>query len=299
MTEPIAWINGARCAFSEAAVPVWDLGVVAGAAVTEMARTYRQSPFRLEKHVQRLVSSLKELRFPQPFSETELTAAATEIVAENVRQLPDGKELGIVIFSTAGSNPTYLAGDSSGTTTVIHTFELPFHLWKSSYQNGVRLQIPSVRQIPSDCFSVSHKVRNRLHWWLADQEAARMEPGSKALLLDHGGFITETSTSCFLMVCDGVIKTSSRGVLKSLSSEIVEEVASSLRIPFERCELRQSDLDHAEEAFLSSTPVGLLPVRHVGQRVFGPAGNDSIFRRLVSAWSQLAGVDMAGQILHS
>lgn len=299
MTEPIAWINGFHCPFSQAAVPVWDLGVVAGAAVTEMARTYRQCPFRLEKHVQRLVSSLKELSFPQPFSATELCAAATKIVAENVRLLPDGKELGIVIFSTAGSNPTYLAGDSSQTTTVIHTFELPFQLWKSSFQNGVRLQIPSVRQIPSDCFSVSHKVRNRLHWWLADQEAARMEPGSKALLLDHDGFITETSTACFFTVCSGVIRTSNTGVLESLSSEIVEELASSLHIPFQRCELRLSDLDSAEEAFLSSTPVGLLPVQHIGQRVFGPVSDKCIFRQLVSAWSQLTGVDMAGQILQS
>jgi hypothetical protein len=40
MNAPIAWINGALCPFTQAAVPVWDLGVVAGASVTEMARTF-------------------------------------------------------------------------------------------------------------------------------------------------------------------------------------------------------------------------------------------------------------------
>lgn len=98
MTEPIAWINGVHCPFSQAAVPVWDMGVVAGAAVTEMARTYRHRPFRLEKHVQRLVNSLRELNFPQPFSANELTVAATEIVAQNVRRLPKDKNLASSCF---------------------------------------------------------------------------------------------------------------------------------------------------------------------------------------------------------
>ena len=299
MAEPIAWINGSHCPFSQAAVPVWDMGVVAGAALTEMARTYRHRPFRLEKHVQRLVSSLSELNFPQPFSANELLVAATEIVAENVRQLPSNNELGIVLFSTAGSNPTYLDGDSSRTTTVIHTFELPFHLWKSSLQNGVRLQTPSVQQIPAECFSVAHKVRNRLHWWLADQEAGRIEPGSRALLLDSEGFVTETSTSCFFVVHGGKIATSSRGVLKSLSGQIVEDLAASLKIPFERRPIPAAELETAEEAFVSSTPVGLLPVSHINGRQVGMRDSKSIYYQISLAWNSLTGIDSSQQILQT
>ena len=35
MQGTLAWINGTLKPFSEAALPVWDLGIVAGAAVTE------------------------------------------------------------------------------------------------------------------------------------------------------------------------------------------------------------------------------------------------------------------------
>ena len=71
MIEPIAWINGVHCPFSQAAVPVWDMGVVAGAAVTEMARTYRHRPFRLDKHVQatRELTARTEF-FPSGFQRT-------------------------------------------------------------------------------------------------------------------------------------------------------------------------------------------------------------------------------------
>ena len=297
MSEPLAWINGTVQPFSQTGLPVWDLGVVAAAAVTEMARTYQHRPFRLEKHIGRLTTSLAALGFPQRWTTDELHKAAESIVRNNVREIPAKQDLGLVLFSTAGSNPTYLAGVGDQTTTVIHTFVLPFQLWRSGLQQGVRLRIPSVRQIPSDCFPVEHKVRNRLHWWLADQQAAKLEPGSKALLLDHAGFITETSTSCFYLVHEGRVSTPDRGVLRSLSSEIVEELASELQIPFSRRQISVEELSTADEAFLSSTPVGLLPVSHINGRPFQFSQPNSVFARLIAKWETLTGLNPARQIL--
>lgn len=298
MSEPIAWINGTLQPFSQTGLPVWDLGVVAGAAVTEMARTYQHRPFRLDQHINRLTSSLKALGFPQRWTREELLAAAEDVVQNNVEQMTEKQDLGIVLFSTAGSNPTYLAGIGDQITTVIHTFVLPFQLWRSGLKQGVRLRIPSIRQIPDDCFPVEHKVRNRLHWWLADQQAAKLEPGSKALLLDHAGFITETSTSCFYLVRDGKISTPDRGVLKSLSSQLVEELALLLQIPFSRRLISVDELSSADETFLSSTPIGLLPVSHIDGKPFQVSQPNSVFTRLMAKWETLTGLNPARQILN-
>ncbi len=297
MSESLAWINGLLQPFSKTGLPVWDLGVVAGAAVTEMARTYRHRPFRLDEHIGRLTNSLSSLGFPQAWTSEQLAEAAQEIVRHNAELISENQDLGIVLFSTAGSNATYLAGLGNQTTTVIHTFVLPFQMWRSGLLQGVRLRIPDARQIPDDCFPVEHKVRNRLHWWLADQQAAKLEPGSKALLLDHAGFITETSTSCFYLVNDGKISTPDRGVLRSLSSEIVEELASVLQIPFCRRQISRDELSTADEAFLSSTPVGLLPVSHINGRPFQFSQPNSVFTRLIEKWETLTGVNPARQIL--
>jgi branched-chain amino acid aminotransferase len=297
MSEPLAWINGILQPFSQTGLPVWDLGVVAGASVTEMARTYQHRPFRLEQHIGRLTSSLTALGFPQRWTADDLRKAAETVIQNNVRLISSKQDLGIVLFATAGSNPTYLAGVGDQTTTVVHTFLLPFQLWRSGLQQGVRLRIPSIRQIPNDCFPVEHKVRNRLHWWLADQQAAKLEPGSKALLLDHAGFITETSTSCFYLVRNGKISTPDQGVLRSLSSEIVEELASVLQIPFCRRQISADELATADEAFLSSTPVGLLPVSHIDGRPYQFSQPNSVFTRLIEKWETLTGVNPARQIL--
>ena len=298
MNAPIAWMNGSIVPYSQTAVSVWDLGVVAGATITEMVRTFRHKPFRLEQHVERLTASRHALGFPEAYTASELLSAVKEVLHHNAEMIPPESDLGIVLFATAGSNVTYLGFSDAASTTVVHSFELPFALWRESFTNGLRLRIPSIRQIPPDCFSVTHKVRNRLHWWLADQEVARQEPGSKALLLDPDGFVTETSTSCFYMVRNGIIVTSDRSVLNSLSCKVIEELADSLGIPFEKRAIQVSELAEADEAFLSSSVVCVVPVSQIDGRVVGNGQRGLVFRKLLKAWSELAGFDIERQMLN-
>lgn len=305
--SPVAWVNGVLRPFESTGLPLWDLGVVAGASITEMARTYRHRPFRIDQHIQRLVQSCSALGFPQPWNAAQLETAVAEVLERNIPHCAPEADLGIVLFQTAGANATYLGGEASvGGSTVVHTFPLPFSLWKTSFRNGVRLQIPPIRQIPDDCLPVQHKIRNRLHWWLADQEAAQLEPGAKALLLDRNGHVTETSTSCFFIVQAGRVLTAAEGVLNSMSRRIVAELCGELGIPFEFTSISLSMLEEAQEWFLSSTPVGLLPVATInGERPAGSKATNSIhaggpvFSKILTAWSKLVAVDLEKQICES
>ena len=307
MSVPVAWMNGNLIPYSQAAVPVWDMGVVAGASVTEMARTFGHKPFRISQHLDRLLNSLAKIGFPQQYNKQQLSDAIDDVLAINLQQIPSHSDLGIVIFSTAGPNATYLGAEvarGTSATTAVHTFELPFATWRTQLRDGVRLQIANVRQIPGECFDVTLKVRNRLHWWLADHEAATQEPGSKALMLDHAGFITETSTAALHLVCNGKIITPDFGVLNSLSSQLVEEFSAKLGIPFERRPVPLGEVRYASEAFLSSSAATLLPVSHVGGEKIGgetvnPTFPGEVFRQMTAAWSQLVGINIAQQLLAS
>lgn len=299
--SPVAWVNGVLRPFNSAGLPLWDLGVVAGASITEMARTFHHQPFRIHQHIQRLVGSCSALGFPQPWNAEQLAAAVYEVLEKNLPLCDPQADLGIVLFQTAGANATYLDGETSvGGSTVIHTFPLPFALWRTSFRNGVSLQIPSIRQLPANCLPIQHKVRNRLHWWLADQEASKLEPGAKALLLDTDGHVTETSTSCFYVVRAGKVFTAEHGVLDSMSRRVVAELCEASGIPFEITTITLEMLEQADEWFLSSTPVCLLPVASINNR--RPSGlhpsktSGPIFEQLLDAWSQLVQTDIRKQI---
>jgi len=297
--QPIAWQNGRRIPWSEAAVPVWDLGVVAGAAVSEMARTYRHQPFRMENHLTRLVTSCRELGFLLPYSESELAQAATEIVEVNTRSLTDTGDLGIVWFVTAGANPTYVADAAALEPTVcVHTFELPLQRWQAAVRSGVQLTIPQQLHLPEGSFPVQHKTRNRLHWWLADRAAAETRPGSRALLLDDAGRITETSSACFYAVVDDTVLTAESGVLRSTTCDFVKELCDRIDIRFRRTDLPAERIGDLQEAFLSSTPCGLFPVASIDDhRLPGPSGR--IVQQLQSEWTRVTGVNTSEQILHA
>lgn len=298
MTEPVAWIDGKLQTFGRTALPVWDLGVVGGVAITELARTFRHQPFRLSDHIQRLTTSVAELGFPQRYSASDLFEAAMTVLQQNCRQIRPDSDLGIVLFTTAGTNATYLHGEGSAFgTTVIHTFELPFAMWRQSLESGVRLRIPSIRQISSDSVPVHLKTRNRIHWWLADKEAAAQEPGSKALLLNQAECVTETSTSCFYAVIDNEIITPSTHVLNSMTRRVVEQISTESGLRFRKAPIHVNQLSSISEAFLSSTPVCLLPVSHINSQPVGDGVPGPIFRQLMHAWNRMAGIDIAAQIL--
>lgn len=298
MTDPIAWKNGSRLRFCDLQLPVWDLGVVAGASITEMARTYRHRPFRLENHVSRLVESCDEIGFALPFPTGEILEATESIVKTNCGLIEKSDDLGIVIFVTAGGNPTYLGTrDVPAPSVVIHTFRLPLELWRPSAEDGVRLTIPSVKQIPEDSLPVHRKTRNRLHWWIADRQAAKVERGSRALLLDHAGHLTETSTSCFYGVIDGRIVTARSGVLDSMSCRLVEELADSLQIPFSHTDIRTDDIPKMTEAFVSSTPVGIFHVASIDGKTIGDGVPGPVCRQLREAWAKVTELNPTNQIL--
>jgi branched-subunit amino acid aminotransferase/4-amino-4-deoxychorismate lyase len=294
--EPIAWCNGQLLPAGQAAVPVWDLGVVAGASVSELLRTYRHRALWLDLHLDRLMTAVRELGFPELPPREELEYAVAQVVTHNARRIAPKSDLGVVLFSTAGGNATYLQGRATGSHTIVHTFELPFAQWRTALEEGVRLRIPAVRQIPEDCFPVKHKVRNRLHWWLADQAVQQIEPGSRALLLDHAGHVTETSAACVYAVRDGVIRTPKSGVLDSVTRRIVTSLASALGLTVESCNLTPDDLLSASEIFLSSSPSGLLHVRTVDGRSIGGDWPGPVCELLQDAWNQAVGFDVAMQI---
>ena len=209
MTEPLVYLNGRMRPASQASLAIYDAGIVLGATVTEMTRTFRGRLFRLEDHLARLYRSLKYVRIDIGLSPAELTGISEELVAHNAALLADGEELGLIHFVTPGEYRTYAGSaggaPAAGPTVCIHTFPLPYELWAEKLLQGARVVTPSIRHVPPQCYDPKIKYRSRMHYYLADQEARAADPGASALLLDLDGNVTETSGANFLIVEQGAI----------------------------------------------------------------------------------------------
>jgi branched-chain amino acid aminotransferase len=300
MNEPIAFLNGQLVPFSQAAVPVTDLGVVAGASVTEMIRTFGHVPFRLSDHIDRLFGSLSLCGFPTDVGRQQLQDGVGQIVDHNATLIPATHELGIIVFVSAGQNLTYLGaagrGAASQGTVCVHSFPLPFELWAEKQTAGQHLASVGVLPLPNESVPPQAKHRNRLHWFRADKEARSRFPTASSLLATPDGLITETAAGNFYLVKGRTILTpSSELVLGGISQMVLREIATKLGLTWEESALTFDDLLKADEAMTSSTTCCLLPVTKFNDQAIGLGQPGLVFQELITAWSDLVGVDIVRQ----
>ncbi|MBI1312508.1 hypothetical protein GC176_14545 [bacterium] len=304
MSEPIAWLNGRLIPHPQAALPVGDLGVVAGASVTEMIRTFRHQPFRLDAHLDRLNASLDLLDFPTRPPRADLEAAVAEVVCHNAALIPASHDLGIIVFVTAGQNPTYLGAAGHDQFSIgsvcVHTFPLPFEFWADLYSRGGHLTAVSIAPLPEDAVTPRAKHRNRLHWWRADREAGRKTPGSRALLRLSDGQFTETSSGNLLVVHGRTISTPpSEIVLGGISRAVTQELATAHGFAWQERPLYEADLLSADEVLTTSTPYCLLPITHFNNQPIATGVPGPVCQELLTAWSNLTGLDIVRQSIEA
>lgn len=301
MPEPLCYLNGRISPISQANLSIFDLGIVMGASITEMARTFRHECFRLKDHVERLFRSLKHVGFEIDLSRETLTDLALEMVEHNARLIPERHDLGVVLFITAGTSLTYtgIAGMAMHRkpTVCVHTFPLPFELWAPKFDGGQHVVTPSIRHLPPECLDPKIKSRSRMHWYLADEQARLVDPQAIALLLDRQDNVTETGTANFFIVQDRTVVTpTGRNALAGISQAVVAQLADDLGLRFEQRDIQTYDVVNADEAFTSSTPYCMLPVTRINQKPIGSGSPGPVYGEMLRAWSELVGLDISEQM---
>lgn len=299
--EMIAYLYGEFVPESEAKLPVYDAGIVLGATVTEMIRTFDHKPFKLEEHVARIYRSMKYARFESELTQKEMIDVTLKVIENNAALLPGGKELGVIQFVTAGKFSIYAGSAGSGEkmtpTVCVHSFPMPLFLWAKGMKAGLHAVTPSNRHVPPQCIDPKMKYRSRLHFWLAEQEAKLVDPNAATLLLDLDGNVTEFSGGNILIVKDGtIISPTTRNILPGISRQTVIELAAELNIPFIEKDFQVYDVCNADEAFESTTPFCLMPVTRINNIPIADGKPGPIFARLLDAWSEKVGMDIAAQI---
>jgi len=302
MPEPLAYLNGRVSPVSQTNLSIFDMGVVMGASITEMARTFRHECFRLHEHIDRLFRSLKYAGFEMDLTHDSLADLVLELLEHNGRLIPAHHDLGVSMFVTAGTSLLYTGFEGMSThrkpTVCVHTFPLPFELWAEKYSLGQHVVTPSIRHLPPECLDPKIKARSRMHWYLADEQARLVDPKAIALLLDRQDNVAETSTANFFIIRSGrIITPTGRNTLQGISQQVVAEAAEQLDIRLEQRDFQTYDVVNADEAFTSSTPYCILPVTRINHKPIGDGRVGPVYSELLKVWNQIAGFNVAEQMM--
>jgi branched-subunit amino acid aminotransferase/4-amino-4-deoxychorismate lyase len=305
MSVPLAWLNGRFLPRDEAQLPIHDSGLVFGAAITDFCRTFRHQLFRWTDHLARFRHDCDHCFIPLTLDDTELTAIAHQLVAHNARLIEPEQELALISFSTPGAYGFYAGtpGQEGPPTLGLHTAVLPFDRYRSFFTEGVALAYGGQHDAKRHDLVPPHvKHRNRLHWWRAERivrNRIAALPGPErriALVLDSSGCITDTAIGNVLVVRKGAVHSPGWVALEGISLRVVEETCEQLNIPFSKHEvLTLEDCYAASEVMLCGSAFCLAGVSWIEGRSIPWPG--PITQRLLAAWSERVGVDIAGQFL--
>src|SRR6185437_7444349 len=226
--EPVVYIRGRFLPASEAHISIYDFGIVLGATVTDLLRTFKGRPYRLEDHVRRFYDSCKYARIEPSITAKEACDVTQELIRHNHGMAGADAELAVAFFITPGENLVYAGSAAPGSkltpTFCIHSFPLPFLLFRRFFENGLHLVTPSTRHVPPDCVDPKIKHRSRMHWWLAEQEAHLADPTAMPLLLDRQGNLTEQAVP---ISCSSGMEPFIRPLLAIFSSELAVRPSSN------------------------------------------------------------------------
>jgi branched-subunit amino acid aminotransferase/4-amino-4-deoxychorismate lyase len=291
MNQPVAFLNGEFCPSSQLTVPVDDLGFLQGVAVSERMRTFRGQLFRLDDHLDRLENSLEIIDVRPGYSRDQLSQIAQELIDRNRDLLGENDDFGLSLYVTPGTPM------ARRPTVGIQCYPLPFGQWATYYTRGQALTEAGVRQVPATCWPLALKCRSRMHYYLADKAADRIDPGSRAVLLDQNGFVSEASTANIVMYREdrGIVSPPLHHILPGVSLTVLKELATSLQLPMVFEDFDMQDLAAADEILLCSTSPCVWPVTRLNGVATQGGVDGRVFRMLLSAWGEYVGLDIAAQ----
>ncbi len=267
----VLYFNGRWTTTEERVLRVEDRGFQFGDAVYEVFKFLRKRPIFLADHYRRMDRGLREIDIPNPWSENEFT----KIVGELLERTAFSDGIVYVQVSRGESERThfYPAGMKPTALAYSRNFHFPDAARK---ERGIRVvTTPDLRWKQCHVKSV-----NLLPNALAKKRAQKAE-ADEALLVGEG-VVREGASSNFFAVRAGKVVTHplDEHILPGVVRDRVIRLALGAKIPVDERPLRETDLLHLDEAFITSTTMGVMPVTEIDGRLIGISRGGEITTRL-------------------
>lgn len=297
------FMNGSFVNETDAKLSIYDSALMFGDMVFEMTRSFNGVQFKLEEHIDRLLTGVKILRIPLKMSKTQILDACYQVVDENKDNFACDDEHRLMIDVSRGLLGIYhnIEGMHKGPNIIIADFPLRWTVAGMSrfFKLGINMVITSQRAIPASLMDPKIKNRSRLFYLMANIEASQFKGDNNwALLQGVDGFITEGTGDNFFIIKDGiVISPEGRDILRGISRDFVmRELCRELKIPCIEKNIDQYDVYTADEAFITGTPFCMLPVTSLNGLPINDGQVGPVFNRILNFWSEKVGVDIPKQI---
>lgn len=265
MTEHYCFLNGNIISETEAHISIYDVGFLRGYGVFDFIRTYNGKPFLLDEHLERLEKSSLKMGIKLPYDRNKIEKIVNNLIIRNNKG-----ESTIRIVVTGGVSPEGMyPGDIP--TFLILTKDLK-PIPNKVYKKGVKLMTDEYqRSLP--------EIKHLNYSNLIRQKKKLNKTNSFNILYVNDGHALESAICNFFIVKDGIVATPIENVLMGTTRNLIIKLAKSKYI-FEERQVSVTEMGGADEAFITGTSQGMIPVVEIDGKKIGTGKPGSTTKNL-------------------
>jgi branched-chain amino acid aminotransferase len=249
----LCFLNGNIVPKSHARIGVDDLGLQRGYAVFDYVRTYKGKLFHFDDYLERLRKSASALHLELPYSDEKIVEITTQLIGES-----DLKNPAIRLILTGGKAQEPTGFDQPN--FLIITEELPYHPSELYIYGGKLITFEYQRELPHV------KTTNYLNSIRLDP--LKREKGAFNMLYYYQNRVTECPRDNFFIFVGDTLITPKDDLLLGITRKHILRLSRKLFSVEER-QVSVKELDTADEAFITSTSKGVIPVVQIDDHKIG------------------------------
>ena len=269
----ISYVNGAYVPHSQAFVHIEDRGYQFADGVYEVANLINGTMLDGEAHMARLKRSLELLNIAPPMGDSSLNAVLRELVRRN--RAMNGILYYQVTRGVQARNHIYPSTQGrSSITATISPLKTPT---MQAYETGSKaITYPDIR------WSFCHAKTIGLLGNIMAKQAAHVAGAREAIFIMPEGTVTEGGSTNVFIVEKGTIKTHplNERVLPGITRDGILKLARKQDMPVQEMAFSENTLRAAEEVFISSTTLGVMPITRIDGKPMADGKPGPLTRRL-------------------
>jgi D-alanine transaminase len=266
------YLNGVYLPLEQAQVSVLDRGFLFGDGVYEVVPVFAGRTFRMAEHLRRLDSSLREIRIDNPLGHPQWESLVQTLVERN-----GGGAQVVYMQVTRGVGPKRDHVPASGMTPTVFAMSTP--VVRDNHKPVAAITVEDIRWQRCDIKAIALLPNVLMRMRAADA-------GAYEALMVRDGFVVEGAASNVFVVRSGVVATPPHGttILPGVTRDLLVDLLPRHGIVVEQRPIAVSELDAADEVWVTGSSREIAPVTRLNDRPVGDGRPGAVWERAVAAY---------------
>ena len=276
-------INGELFHRSEAKISVFDSGFLLGDGVWEGIRLHKLKLVFIEDHLDRLYKSAKGIALDIPYSRKDIIDEINKVLLKN--KMDDNIHIRLIVSRGDKITPYQNPNANVGPINLVIIPEYK-KTDPKTYIEGLNIgRVPNIR--PNDSILSPHyNTLSKLNCILASIEANKLGYDEGIMNDMNGNISTCNSTNLFFIKDNTVFTSTGKYCLNGITRGKAILVCNQNNIPCSETDFTFEDINNCNEAFVTGTFAGIIPVSQLEGRKLESTNSDSLVNKIRRLYNQ-------------